>query len=457
MNNGRTAAFAAVLILVAVSSAVLCLGTDSEASSTPTDLIYMDSASENITPSNPAVITYNGSPAIELYIASNLSDGDYGKVWNNSLYLRFVSDDLKGYNIYTYDTYYFNDGSNDTFNGSNMLNRSNESWYTSAYTSVTPLTLTMDSGVNRIVMHAYVNDDSGYPPSRLSGTNEVTFDFRLERVDGNEFVTTVSYDANGGSGGPTSGFTKTDYGESSSGRTVSVELSSVQPTRQGYDFTGWNTASSGNGTHYDAGQTISVAMGTDMRLYAEWQVQAHDMTLYTTDDSDPWRTVSVQHGQTLSVEDPPAPEGKLFAGWFVDNTRTTPFDPATPITSDRAVYAGFVDELSFITTPDAQETVTPVDPQGTFVFSSMASEGAATVLWEFPDGTTSTDKTVTHWFGPGTYSVKLTVWNSFGEASTKEIHLTVEEEGDGESGVLIYVAVGIVAVIAAAIILRRFL
>ena len=59
---------------------------------------------------------------------------------------------------------------------------------------------------------------------------------------------TISYNANGGQGAP-SNQTKT-YG-------TNLTLSSTRPTRTGYTFSTWNTASNGSGTNYTPGATYS--------------------------------------------------------------------------------------------------------------------------------------------------------------------------------------------------------
>ncbi|HAI63893.1 MAG TPA: hypothetical protein DCM13_03315, partial [Acidimicrobiaceae bacterium] len=52
---------------------------------------------------------------------------------------------------------------------------------------------------------------------------------------------TLAYDANGGSGAP----------DDQSGDAFSdVTVSDTTPTREGYSFTGWNTAADGTGTSY---------------------------------------------------------------------------------------------------------------------------------------------------------------------------------------------------------------
>lgn len=55
---------------------------------------------------------------------------------------------------------------------------------------------------------------------------------------------TISYNANGGSGAPSSQ-TKT-YG-------ITLVLSSTTPTRSGYNFLGWATSSTATSANYSAG------------------------------------------------------------------------------------------------------------------------------------------------------------------------------------------------------------
>ena len=70
----------------------------------------------------------------------------------------------------------------------------------------------------------------------------------------------VSYNANGGSGAP-SAQTKT-YG-------VALTLSSTKPTRTGYTFLSWNTASDGSGTSYASGGSYTANAAAT--LYAQWK------------------------------------------------------------------------------------------------------------------------------------------------------------------------------------------
>jgi len=73
-------------------------------------------------------------------------------------------------------------------------------------------------------------------------------------------VYTVNYNANGGTGAPSS--QKKDYG-------ASITLSSTLPTRSGYTFKGWATSSSATSATYQPGDTYTANSSTT--LYAVWK------------------------------------------------------------------------------------------------------------------------------------------------------------------------------------------
>lgn len=70
---------------------------------------------------------------------------------------------------------------------------------------------------------------------------------------------TVTYNANGGTGGPT---TQTKVYNSN------LTLTTSKPTRSGYAFVKWNTKSDGTGTSYNSGATYS--SNANLTLYAIW-------------------------------------------------------------------------------------------------------------------------------------------------------------------------------------------
>jgi uncharacterized repeat protein (TIGR02543 family) len=70
---------------------------------------------------------------------------------------------------------------------------------------------------------------------------------------------TVAYNANGGANAPANQI-KT--------YSVALALSSTVPAREGYEFTGWNTAANGSGTDYAPGSNYTA--NASVTLYAQW-------------------------------------------------------------------------------------------------------------------------------------------------------------------------------------------
>lgn len=95
---------------------------------------------------------------------------------------------------------------------------------------------------------------------------------------------TLYYDANGGEGGPSSNYTN--------GKNITIQ--SETPTRDGYEFVGWNTKEDGTGTTYQPKDEIVIDEneigGQKVTLYAMWQkvitlTPEEDLTGYTGGDS----------------------------------------------------------------------------------------------------------------------------------------------------------------------------
>ena len=75
-------------------------------------------------------------------------------------------------------------------------------------------------------------------------------------------IVTLTYDPQGGTGEPAD---QTGDAESD------VTVSTTEPTRDGYTFTGWNTQADGSGDDYAGGDTYTLPnSGTDT-LYAQWE------------------------------------------------------------------------------------------------------------------------------------------------------------------------------------------
>lgn len=114
---------------------------------------------------------------------------------------------------------------------------------------------------------------------------------------------TVSYNANGGSGAPSSQ-TKW-YG-------TNLTLSSSKPTRKGYTFKCWNTKSDGSGTNYNPSANYTTD-GSSVTLYAQWT--ENTMSVYYCGNGADYGTYQ---GQLVDLSDVAHTDVFLY-----DNSYTT--------------------------------------------------------------------------------------------------------------------------------------
>jgi uncharacterized repeat protein (TIGR02543 family) len=118
---------------------------------------------------------------------------------------------------------------------------------------------------------------------------------------------TLAYDANGGSGAP---------GDQSGDASSDVTVSDTTPTREGYSFTGWDTAADGTGVDYPADSTYTLpASGTDT-LYAQWDPNTVTLAYDANGGSGAPGDQSGDSFSDVTVSDTtPTREGYSFTGW----------------------------------------------------------------------------------------------------------------------------------------------
>lgn len=118
---------------------------------------------------------------------------------------------------------------------------------------------------------------------------------------------TLSYNANGGSGAPGSQ-TKTGVGS------ASYTISSTVPTRTGYSFLGWSTASTATTASYQAGGSITISANTT--LYAVWAAWTYAVTYNANGGSGAPDDQIKTHDVTLTLSSTtPTRAGYAFARW----------------------------------------------------------------------------------------------------------------------------------------------
>ncbi len=151
------------------------------------------------------------------------------------------------------------------------------------------------------------------------------------------YTTTVSYNANGGTGAPSS---QIKYFNES------LTLSSNTPTRNGYTFLGWSESSTATTPTYSAGSSFTTNANTT--LYAVWKQDVKTYTISYDANGGTGAPASQQktYGTSLTLSSvEPTKDGYLFLGWTTDDTNTIEYLPGDTfaINSDTTLYAVWVE------------------------------------------------------------------------------------------------------------------
>ncbi len=130
---------------------------------------------------------------------------------------------------------------------------------------------------------------------------------------------TLTYDANGGSGAPTS----QSYTVWNATTNHKFTLSSTKPTRTGYTFLGWSTSSTATSASYSAGGSITLSASTT--LYAVWSVITYTVSYNANGGTGAPGNQTKTYGITLILSTTkPTKVGHTFVGWGSSTTATSP-------------------------------------------------------------------------------------------------------------------------------------
>ncbi len=116
---------------------------------------------------------------------------------------------------------------------------------------------------------------------------------------------TVSYNANGGSGAPSS---QTKY------HNTNLTLSSTKPTRSGYTFLGWATNSSATSATYSAGGTYS--SNSSVTLYAVWSKTSYIVYYNANGGYCSVASEPITYNSTYGNLPSATRSGYTFDGWY---------------------------------------------------------------------------------------------------------------------------------------------
>lgn len=143
---------------------------------------------------------------------------------------------------------------------------------------------------------------------------------------------TVSYNANGGTGAPSS---QTKWSGSV------LTLSSTKPTRAGHTFRGWATSASGPVVYQPGGNYSDNA---DVTLYAVWQINTYTIS-YNVNGGNLSSVPASQtktHGTNLTLSSTkPTWSGHTFQGWATSANGSVAYQPGAVFSTnaDTVLYA----------------------------------------------------------------------------------------------------------------------
>ncbi|MBO4354416.1 MAG: InlB B-repeat-containing protein [Clostridia bacterium] len=313
--------------------------------------IWLDGSSSGSTPSEPrtCTVTYNANGGTGAPAAQSVTSGS--KLTLSSTIPRKSGYNFKGWGTQSWATSAaYSAGGTYTITSDMVLyavwERGGTYFYTVTFDanggSGAPDPITADygetitipdvepyrSGYNFINWENQNTSEYYYPGASMTvmGTTTLTAVWYEARWDDDPFgdeptvptTYTVSYNANGGSGAPSSQ-TKTEG--------VALTLSSTKPTRSGYTFLGWSESSSATSATYSAGGTYSKDASTT--LYAVWKKNTTTTTTYTVSynanggTGAPSNQTKTKNVALILSSVIPTRTGYTFLGWATSSSATS--------------------------------------------------------------------------------------------------------------------------------------
>lgn len=137
---------------------------------------------------------------------------------------------------------------------------------------------------------------------------------------------TVRYDLNGGDGTIAPASIK-------EGEKVAIP---TDPTRGGYKFLGWFTASTGG----DKVTADTVANG-NMTVYAQWEriIPTYTVSYDVNGGNESYRDATVSEGGKVALPADPTRDGHKFLGWFTERNGGSEVSSDTVVTGNMTVHA----------------------------------------------------------------------------------------------------------------------
>lgn len=265
------------------------------------------------------------------------------------------------------------------------------------------------------------NDDNG-----KSATKTVSFNVSVPAWTSY----TVSYNANGGSGAPSS---QTKW------KDQTLTLSSTKPTRTGYTFLGWSTSSSATSAAYSAGGSYTA--NSAATLYAVWKVITYTIKFNANGGSGAPGNQTKTYGKTLTLSSTkPTRTNYNFKGWGTSASATTvAYAAGGNYTANAAATLYAVWELAYVKPRITNVSVTRCNSSGTatdegqnglvsFKWACDKTVSSIVVKHKLSSSSTWTSTTVSASGASGTVS-QVIGSDGLSAENTYDIHITVADSG----------------------------
>ena len=143
----------------------------------------------------------------------------------------------------------------------------------------------------------------------VNGCRNELVDVDVEANESEPETYTVSYHANDATSGTVpEAQTKTE------GVDLTLATNSVNLSRTGHSFAGWNTASDGGGTDYSEGATYTT--NADVVLYAKWAASIYTVTFERQGGIGGSTRVTATFGLPMPTATAPTRKAKAFDGYY---------------------------------------------------------------------------------------------------------------------------------------------
>ena len=237
---------------------------------------------------------------------------------------------------------------------------------------------------------------------------------------------TIKYNANGGSGAPSS---QTKW------KDQTLTLSSTKPTRTGYSFLGWSTSSSATSATYSAGGSYTANAAAT--LYAVWKANTYTVSYNANGGSGAPASQTKTYGVSLTLSSTkPTRTNYTFKGWGTSASATTvSYAAGASYTTNSAITLYAVWELSYVKPTisgfslNRSDSSGNVSDEGTYAhvqFTWTTSVSAKSVIIEYRQSGSTTWTTVTV-ATSGTSGSVSQILSTFDTETTYDFRITIND------------------------------